>query len=139
MLLVVDTNILFSFFRENPVRFVIVNAKLFGLELLTSKYNISELKDNKAGLLKYSKLNLEQVESVIDELDKFISGIASEEYKEFESEAKQLAPHDKDIPFFALALKLGCAIWSNEPAFKEQSRVKVFNTRELLELVGLSM
>ena len=31
--LVVDTNILFSFFRENPVRFIISHSDLFGIKL----------------------------------------------------------------------------------------------------------
>ena len=135
MELIVDTNILFSFFRENPVRFIIINSDLFGIRLFTAAYNIDELMKNKPDLLKYSKLTSEQIEPIIDELSKYISSISSDEYKLFEQEAKQLI-HDKDVPIFALALKLGCAIWSNEPGFKKQSKVEIFNTKALRKLLG---
>jgi predicted nucleic acid-binding protein len=54
MRLVVDTNILFSFFRENPVRFIIANSNSFGLELFSPEYGIEELTENKSELMKYS-------------------------------------------------------------------------------------
>ena len=136
MKLVVDTNVLFSFFRENPVRFIIINSKSFGIELFTAGYNIDELRNNKSDLIKYSKLSSEQIESVIDELDKYVSTFSPEEYKAFELEAKQLI-HDKDVPSFALALKLGSAIWSNEPGFKKQPSVEIFNTEDLRRLLGI--
>ena len=43
----------------------------------------------------------------------------------------------KDDPYFALALSLNCPIWSDEEAFKQQSRIKVFNTKKLSELIEL--
>ena len=51
-------------------------------------------------------------------------------------EAKEISPHLKDVEYFALALKLGCGIWSREKAFRDQSRVKVYSTGELLELLS---
>jgi len=53
------------------------------------------------------------------------------------TEAKELAPHLKDIEFFALALKFNLGIWSEEESFKNQSEVKVYNTKELIELLKL--
>ncbi|RLJ01631.1 MAG: hypothetical protein DRP10_03570 [Candidatus Aenigmatarchaeota archaeon] len=50
-------------------------------------------------------------------------------------EAIKLAPHNKDVEYFALALKLGCAIWSNERDFKKQEVVKVLSTKELKDLL----
>lgn len=135
MKLVVDANILFSFFRDNPVRFIIINASLIKLQLFSPAHALEELNKNIQDLIKYTKLSSSEIKSIIEELKAFISVIYSQEYKEFESEAKKLSPHtsDKDTPYFALALKLNCAIWSNEPAFKKQSRVKTFNTKELRE------
>src|SRR3989338_4581202 len=136
MKLVADTNILFSFFRENPVRFIIINSKSFGIELFTSEYNIDELRKNKSDLFKYSGLNSEQIGSVIDELNKHISSVSPNEYKQFEQEAKQVSPHDKDAPVFALALKIKADVWSNEPRLKKQSVVKVYSTEDLRKLIG---
>src|SRR3989344_1719764 len=123
MQLVVDTNILVSFFRDNPVRFIIVNSELLGLKLFAPEYSIEELKNNESDILKYSKLKSEQFNEALPELSNFIETIPNELFKQFASKAKQLI-YDKDVPIFALALKLGCAIWSNESGFKRQSSVK---------------
>jgi predicted nucleic acid-binding protein len=54
-------------------------------------------------------------------------------FREFSLQAKELI-HDKDIPFFALALKLNCPIWSNEPRFKKQSEVEVLLNKDMIEI-----
>ncbi len=135
MKLVIDANILFSFFRDNPVRFIIINASLIKLQLFSPAHVLEELNKNIQDLVKYTKLSSLEISSIIEELKSVISIMPSQEYNEFGSEAKKLSPHKsgKDTPYFALALKLNCAIWSNEPAFKKQSRIKIFNTKELRE------
>ena len=136
MKLVVNTNILFSFFRENPVRELIVNSDLFGLELFVPKYAFSELRNNKPDLAKYSGINKDkELEFAISTLELFVEVKPSEFFEEFKAESVQISPHAKDAPFFALALKLDSAIWSNEPRLKRQSRVKVYNTGELRKLL----
>jgi predicted nucleic acid-binding protein len=138
MKLVVNTNILFSFFRETPVRRLIVDSKSFGLELFTPEYAFDELKDNKSELMKYSGVESEEyLEFVFSVLQFFIKPIPSDFFKDCKEEARKISPDAKDIPFFALALKLSCDIWSNEPRLKRQSRVKVFSTKELLEFLKL--
>jgi len=137
MLLVVDTNVLVSFFRENPVRRIILKSKSLSLELYSPAYALEELRKNLHKLVKYSKLSQEEVLFILKGLEKHIKVVPDEYFKEFESEAKQLI-HDKDVPIFALALKLRCSIWSNEPGFKRQSSVEVFNTRELRNSLDLA-
>lgn len=134
MNLVVDTNILLSFFRENPVRQIIVDSSLLNLKLNIPQYATEELKKNKPDVLKYSKLSPEQFNGALSILEDFLKIHPKEFFKEFEAQARQLI-HEKDVPFFALALKLNCAIWSNEPAFKKQSKIGIFSTRELRELL----
>ena len=135
MRLVVDTNILISFFRENPVRFIIINPQLFSLGLYSPEHCWKELLNIKPSISKYSKVQLKQVDSIFEELKEFVIIIPDESSISFKSKAEQLT-HDKDIPVFALALKLDCAVWSNEPGFKQQPSVKVFNTQELKEDLG---
>lgn len=53
---------------------------------------------------------------------------------DIQSKAEKLAPHSKDVPYFALALHLGCAIWSREKDFKKQGEVKVYSTPELVDM-----
>ena len=35
---------------------------------------------------------------------------------------------------YALALRLGCPIWAQEKAFKKQTAVDVFSTKDLMEI-----
>jgi len=137
MKLVVDTNVLISFFRDNPVRFIIVNSQSLNLELHSPEHCWNELLNIKSSISKYSKLSLEQTISTFEELKNILIIVSEELAKSFESNAKRLSPHDKDSPIFALALKLSCPIWSNEPAFKQQSEVKVFNTEDLMKLLNI--
>ena len=48
--------------------------------------------------MKYSGLNSKQFEVKLSELSTFVKEVPERLYKEFESEAKQHSPHDKDIP-----------------------------------------
>ena len=140
MKLVVDANILVSFFRENPVRLIIINSKFLNLQLFSPEYALTELKNNIEDIIKYSKLSYKQVETIIEEtLKTFITIIQIKKFEQYKEKAQELSPHksDKDNPYFALALKLNCGIWSNEPAFKKQSKVKTFNTAELRELLDI--
>jgi predicted nucleic acid-binding protein len=138
--LVVDTNIIFSFFRENPVRTIIIESESYGLRLFSPAHLIDELKDNIPELVKYSKKSPSEVESIIDELKMHVLIVPSLQYLEFKDKARPLAPHksDKDLPYFALALKLDCPIWSNEPGFKEQTKVGILNTEDLKDKLGIS-
>lgn len=133
MELVVDTNILVSFFRNNPVKFIILNSRQLNLELYSPEHCWKELANIKPSLLKYSKLSQGKLKLEAEMLKNIVKPIPDELSKEFEPHAKILSPHDKDLPIFALALKLRCAIWSNEPAFKEQPEIKVFSTGDMIE------
>lgn len=53
------------------------------------------------------------------------------------SRAQKLAPHSKDVPYFALALHLGSGIWSRDKGFRKQSEVKVYTTPELIDMFGV--
>lgn len=60
-----------------------------------------------------------------------------EDIKPLLEDAEQLSPDKADAEYFALALKLGCPIWSEDKLLKKQSTVKVLNTPELLAELGL--
>ncbi len=62
--------------------------------------------------------------------------IPFDEFIRYAAEAETLAPHAKDVHYFALALAYNAAIWSNEKAFKHQSEVRIYSTAEVLALVS---
>lgn len=137
MRLVVDTNILFSFFRENPVREIIVEANQLGLKLFTPEYAFDELKKNQPDLMKYTKLKYaHEIAFTIETLRLFIETKSMDFFKEQKDKAEKITPDKKDAPFFALALQLKADLWSNEPRLKKQSIVEVITTKELRTLLN---
>lgn len=138
MELVVDTNILVSFFRENPVRLIILNAKLFESNLFTPEFAFTELLKNKSDLIKYSGLKTDkELEFIITTLRSYLEVMPANSFKAFKSKAESVSPDLKDAPFFALALLLKAKIWSNEPRLKRQDEVKVLSTSEVMKELGL--
>ena len=72
MELVVDANILFSFFRDNPVRFIILNADSLMLELYSPAYALNELSNNIPDLVKYTGLSPSEVKDIIETLNNHV-------------------------------------------------------------------
>jgi predicted nucleic acid-binding protein len=132
MFLVVDASILFSFFNPNSARRAIIQSSpKLGFKLISPDFAFEELTKDKGKIQKYS--GIKELEFIIffSLLEKKIESMPKSEYDKFLHKAAELAPHVKDKPYFALALLFNCPIWSDEAAFKKQSKVKVFNTEEL--------
>jgi predicted nucleic acid-binding protein len=72
---------------------------------------------------------------VLDFLEKEIEFVSFEEFEEFYKEAEQISPDPNDVQYFALALKLDGAIWSNDKALKKQFIVEVLSTGEIIKLM----
>ncbi len=62
-----------------------------------------------------------------------ITIIPLEELIDYVEEAEKITPDPKDMVYFALALKLNGVIWSNDKKLKEQNRIKVYATHELIK------
>lgn len=98
---------------------------------------LAELENNREEIRLKSGFSHEDFDNFISVLKLKIKFLPLEEFMDKISDVKETAPHTKDIEYFALALSLSCAIWSDEKAFKKQSKVKVFNTSELIKELGL--
>ena len=131
MRLVVDTSIVFSLFKSKSFTNKLLREhkpELFAPEELIqelSKY--SELICSKSGITK--EKFLEDI-SLLSELIELRNALPF-----FEQKANKLISDKADASFLALALELGIPLWSNDPHFKEQSFVEVFNTKELKMLL----
>ena len=139
MFLVVDANILFSFFNpDSSRRRIIESSSKLGFKLVSPEFAFEELLKDKEKIQEYCKID--EIEFIIffSFLEKKIESISRSEYDKFLQEAIELAPHSKDIPYFALALSFNCPIWSDEKSFKQQSKVKVLSTEELVKLLKSS-
>lgn len=135
MRLVIDFNSIFSSFRKfSSTRRLLFSSSL---ELYSPGFALKELSKHRKVVMSKAKISIGEfglLERVIAWRIKFIPVT---EFKEFLQEAKSICPDPDDTEYFALALKLGCAIWSNDKALKNQSKVKVISTSELVKEFGL--
>ena len=131
--IVVDSNkVLAAFIKEGIVHDLLFSGKFIpvGPEKL-----LEEIKKHKQEVAYKSGMKIEDVELALSLIEFEFKIFEREKYSDKLEEAIKLAPHPKDVEFFALALKLGCAIWSNEKDFKKQGVVRVLSTKELKDLL----
>ena len=137
MKLVVDANVLFSFFKKDSFtrRFILSHPEI---ELFTSKYVFEELEEHKDEVK--SRARIDEILYTLSkkELLEYVTTVPLEEFKEFWEEAKQISPDPDDVEYLAVALSLNCAIRSNDRDLQKQSRVMVVTTNELTKLLGFS-
>ena len=131
-ILIIDANVLFSTLIKNSITAKIVFEEEVGL--YTPEFIIDEF-------LKYQDVILEKTSRTKDEfiqtmylLKDIIAVVPKEEYTEYMAKAEEISPDKKDTMYFALALKLKCGIWSNYKKLKKQNKIKVLNTKEIIDL-----
>lgn len=130
--LIVDANILFSFFKTDSLRRdLIEKLPNLGYKLISPDFVMEELLKEKDKIMKFAKINEIGFLFLFSLIERKIETIPWKEYEKWMEKAKKIVPHKKDIPYFALALSLNAAIWSDEKAFKKQNKVKIFSTEEL--------
>lgn len=133
MELVVDANILFSALIKDGF-----TAKLFfneRLRLYTSEFILDEFRKYEELILKKTKRSPEDFAEIMVAMQELITVIPKEEYVSFMGKVKEVSPDEKDVAYLALAMKLNCALWSNDKALKKQEVVKVYASSEVKGLV----
>lgn len=134
MILVIDANpFIAGFLRNSTSRRIILSDKVM---LCSPDWLIDELDRNASELMEKfpNKADFSGTRSM---LLGFVKIVSFKEYSLYLDEASKLTKHSKDIPYFALALSLNCPIWSDEKSFKQQSKVRVYSTSELIKEIGL--
>ncbi len=136
MKLVLDSNIIFSALIKKSTTRNIILSDVF--ELHAPEYIFNEISKHKELLLRKSKMNEEELDALLLLLQKHIHLVPKEKYNEKMALAEDILK-DIDVtdsPFLALALDLNCPIWSNDGHFKQQDRVEVHTTKELIKTIS---
>ena len=132
MELVIDANILMSALiaTEGKNYDLIFNdrIRLFSLDKL-----LYELEKHKAEILDKSGLSKYEFDIFLSFISSQIEFVSYSELEKFIPEAEKISPDPNDIEYFALALKMKCAIWSNDKKLKSQDKVKIYSTNDLLK------
>lgn len=135
MLFVVDFNVIFSALVNKGESFRVFrdNALSNKFEFIAPELLSEEIKNNKDKLLSLTKLTNEEFNKALLFILKQIKFVSSSKFLDKLSEAIELNP--KDSPYLALALKFNCPIFSGDKELKEQTKVKVFSPREMLDII----
>lgn len=132
--LIIDANVLFAALIKNSINVDLILDE--NIHLFAPEYLLEEFYKNKEEILGKTSRTEKEFNDIYEILKTIITIIPAEEYKEFLKEAKNILPdHTKDAPYFALALKLHCPIWSNEKLLKNKKKVLVYSTLDVLKLV----
>ncbi len=135
MRLVVDANVLFSFFKRDSVtRKLITSPELL---LFAPAFSLRELDKHEEEIVNRAKISPDAYEPSKKVLREFVEFIPLEKYEKKLTLAKETSPDPKDIRYFALALWLNIPLWTNEKRLKRQDKVLVLSTSELIEMKPL--
>ncbi len=130
--LVIDANILFAALIKEGVSIELIFNENF--HLFAPEFLLEEFAKYKSEILKKTKRTEEEFNEILDILKNIITLIPKEEFSEFLAEAENISPDKKDIQYFALALKLKCSIWSNDKDLKQQDKIKIYPTHDLVKI-----
>ncbi len=131
--LIIDANVLFSvLIKSGKTEEIIFETDL---HLFAPEFIFEEFDKYKEKILGKTERTYEEFNDLINTLKKKIKTISNEETEKYLSEAEKISPDKKDIDYFALALKLNCAIWSQDKKLKEkQNTVQVYSTKDLIKM-----
>jgi len=133
MNLIIDANVLFaSLIREGKTIEILLNPFF---NFYAPEFLFDEFEKYKEEILRKTYRKEGEFLEILDKLKELVTIIPREDYKEKIRAAEEISPDANDFDYFALALKLNCAIWSNDKKLKEQKRVKVYSTEELINLL----
>jgi len=130
--LVVDTNVLFTFYWSNSVTRELITRKDFAL--VSPEYALVEINRHKKEILNRARITLSEFNQITAEMATYIDFVPIQDYQMCLKDSCDI-PDVNDVDFIALALKTGYPLWSNDTALKKQAKVPVLTTEDLLKLL----
>ena len=142
MNIIVDSNILFTFFWKNSTFSILSKRK--ELKLFAPEYALEEIRKYEDEIIKKTKISKEEFKIDMLELLNHINFVNIEDYRSEFKNIKSLVKIFKeeeyteflnDIDFIALALKINAPLWTHDKLLKKQNRIKILSTKEIIELL----
>jgi len=132
--LVVDANVIFASLIKDGVTIELFLKKDF--DFYAPEFLFDEIQKHRETILKKTNRCPEELDEIFLLLRDRITIIPLEEFISFYKKAEEISPDPNDAMYFALAMRLNVAIWSNEKKLKEQDSVKVYNTKDLIDIAS---
>ncbi len=132
MKLVVDSNILFTFFWKNATAtdlFVFQN-----LDLYSPEFALEEIEKYAPEIIRKAKMTEKEFLDIKKEIQMLITFVPLATYASSLPQSIKISPDKDDVDFFAVALLKDCPIWSNDKRLRQQTKVKIMTTKEIIDL-----
>jgi predicted nucleic acid-binding protein len=134
MRMVIDANILFSFFkRSSYTRDLIITHP--EIELFVPSFVFMELERYKDVIIKKARIDERIFDITMEEIQNLAQTSPMKDMIRNWDRAQRICPDPDDIHYFAVAIELDCIIWSNDKRLKEQNEIIVVNTLELSSIL----
>ena len=133
MKIVIDSNrIIASLLKEGTAREILYYRNL---EFIAPEFVKEEIQKHKGDLLKKVNISIENFDILLSLLFERITLIPQSEYADYLNKLKIEISDPKDIPYLACCLATKSeGIWSHDPHFIEQKKVRIFTNKDLLDL-----
>ncbi len=131
--LVVDANILFSTLIKDGM-----TARIFfldQLQLFAPEFLLEEFEKYEAEIRKKTHRREEEFNEILKTIRRRVNFIPKEDLVRYIPQANEISPDPKDLPYFAVSLARKIDIWSNDKALKNQERVRVHATHDIVSLL----
>jgi len=132
---VVDSNILISALIKPEGK---IRGLLFSdiLVLYAPEFVFMEINKHRNLILDKSGFTVEEFELIKTIIMSRIKIVPDLDFISFSETAKDCCPDPDDWLFFALALKLNAPLWSDDKLLKNQTKIVVLNTSEIVGLLS---
>ena len=132
MELVVDTNVMLSFFwKGSMVKKLLMDQDVL---LFAPEFALEEINKYEKEIIRKAKITKKEFNFLREELAIAIEFIPLKDYNNYLKKSLDFSPDENDVDFFALALKLKIPLWSNDKLLKKQSIVRVLETKDVLKI-----
>jgi predicted nucleic acid-binding protein len=133
MRLIVDANVIFSFFKRDSFTrgFIFTHPEL---ELFVPEYLFDEIDEYRDIIIKKARIDDNVYDTTVRELRSMCNTVSLDDYSMMMEKAKLLSPDPDDIDYFALALYLNGPIWSNDLHLQIQKEILILTTEDIRKL-----
>lgn len=130
--LVVDANVLFAaLIKKGASARLLFNDKL---HLFAPEFLLEEFAKYRDLILEKTNRDEEDFERILHVFSNRIYFVPKEEIESFIDMARRISPDPNDFVYFAVALRVGAPIWSNDSRLKGQDKVPIYSTSDLIKL-----
>lgn len=133
--LVIDANILFAALIKNSDTAKLVTNSNF--TLFAPAFLIKEFEKYKDIIKRKTKRTENEFNSFYKLVIERINLINDDDIVQSLNEAIEISPDPGDVPYFAVALAKNIAFWSNDAKLKNQDKVIIYSTKEIIDLIKL--